>query len=67
MNKCNANMSKLTKNYTVRFNDEQVNTLSILQNHNICIAKFITQAISEKIKRDWKQIKEQKQKVLIPF
>ena len=66
-NKRNANMAKLTNNYTIRFTDEQINSLNKLKDYDVNVSKFIRLAIAEKIKRDWKQIKEKKQRVKLPF
>ena len=66
-NKCNAKMTKLTNNYTIRFSDEQINSLKKLKDYDVNVSKFIRLAISEKIKRDCKQIKENKQRVKLPF
>ena len=60
-------MAKLTNNYTIRFSDEQINSLNKLKNYDVNISQFIRIAISEKIKRDWKQIKEKKERVKLPF
>lgn len=60
-------MAKLTNNYTIRFSDEQLNSLEKLKNYDVNISQFIRLAIAEKIKRDWKQIKENKQRVKLPF
>ena len=60
-------MAKLTNNYTIRFSDEQLNSLEKLKNYDVNISQFIRIAISEKIKRDWKQIKEKKERVKLPF
>ena len=60
-------MAKLTNNYTIRFSDEQINSLNKLKDYDVNISKFIRLAIAEKIKRDWKQIKEEKQRVKLPF
>ena len=60
-------MAKLTNNYTIRFSDEQINSLNKLKDYDVNISQFIRIAISEKIKRDWKQIKEEKQRVKLPF
>ena len=60
-------MTKLTNNYTIRFSDEQINSLNKLKDYDVNVSKFIRLAISEKIKRDWKQIKEEKQRVKLPF
>ena len=66
-NKCNAKMAKLTNNYTIRFSDEQITSLKKLKDYDVNISQFIRLAISEKIKRDWKQIKEKKERVKLPF
>ena len=60
-------MTKLTNNYTIRFSDEQINSLNKLKDYDVNVSKFIRLAIAEKIKRDWKQIKEEKQRVKTPF
>ena len=60
-------MAKLTNNYTIRFSDEQINSLNKLKDYDVNVSKFIRIAIAEKIKRDWKQIKEEKQLVKLPF
>ena len=60
-------MAKLTNNYTIRFSDEQINSLNKLKDYDVNVSKFIRLAIAEKIKRDWKQIKEKKQRVKLPF
>ena len=40
--------------------EEQANTLAILKEYDVNVSQFIRQAIKEKIKRDWKHIKESK-------
>ena len=60
-------MAKLTNNYTIRFSKQQSESLQKLKDYDVDISKFIRLAISEKIKRDWKQIKENKQRVKLPF
>ena len=60
-------MAKLTNNYTIRFSDEQINSLNKLKDYDVNVSQFIRLAIAEKIKKDWKQIKEEKQRVKLPF
>ena len=60
-------MAKLTNNYTIRFTDKQIDSLQKLKEYDVNISKFIRIAISEKIKRDWKSIKEKKERVKLPF
>ena len=60
-------MKKYTKIHTIRFSEKQVESLDKLKNYNVNISKFIRLAIKEKIQRDWKKIKESKNKINIPF
>lgn len=39
----------------------QAKSLSVLKDYNVNVSQFIRQAIKEKIKRDWKNIKESKE------
>ena len=65
--KCNTNMTKYTVIHTIRFTDKQAESLQKLKDYNVNVSQFIRQAIAEKIKRDWKQIKEKKERVKLPF
>ena len=60
-----TNEHKNTHILTVRINPIQKNSLDILKSYNVDVSQFIRQAIKEKIKRDWKEIKEPKEKT--PF
>lgn len=60
-------MTKLTEIYTIRFSKQQAESLQKLKDYDVNISQFIRLAIAEKIKRDWKQIKEEKQLVKTPF
>ena len=60
-------MAKLTNNYTIRFSDEQINSLNKLKDYDVNVSKFIRLTITEKIKKDWKQIKQQQEQVKLPF
>ena len=60
-------MSKYTVIQTIRFSSQQAESLQKLKDYDVNISQFIRIAISEKIKRDWKQIKENKQRVKLPF
>lgn len=60
-------MKQLTKSKTIRFTETQMNSLSILENYNINVNRFIREAIKEKLQRDWKSIKEKKNKEYCPF
>ena len=60
-------MNKYTVIHTIRFSKQQAESLHKLKEYDVNISQFIRIAISEKIKRDWKQIKEKKQRVKLPF
>ena len=58
---------KLTNIHKVRLNDIQSNSLKVLKSYDVNIGKFIRDAIKEKIQREWKSIKEKKERVNCPF
>ena len=51
----------------IGFTKQQQNALKTLEKYGVNVNQFIRQAINEKIKREWKQIKQKKEKVKIPF
>ena len=60
-------MRQLTKSKTIRFTEQQINSLNILQNYGVNVNQFIRLAIKEKLQKDWKEIKEIKEKIKYPF
>ena len=60
-------MNKYTVIHTIRFSVQEAESLQKLKDFDVNVSQFIRLAISEKIKRDWKQIKEEKQRVKHPF
>lgn len=54
-------MSKLTEIYSFRITKNQWATLQVLDTYGVNVSQFIRNAISEKIKRDWKLIKLRKE------
>jgi len=46
---------------------QQKRAFEVLEEHGVNVNKFIRQAISEKIKSDWSQIKEKAIKQHCPF
>ena len=60
-------MMKKTVIHKVRLSENQANSLNILKSYNVNISQFIRQAIKEKLQRDWKSIKQNKQKTKCPF
>jgi hypothetical protein len=58
---------KLTNSKTIRFTKQQYSALETLESYNVNVSHFIRLAIKEKIQRDWKGIKEKKEKIYCPF
>ena len=60
-------MDKLTEIYTIRFSEKQAESLQKLKDYDVNVSQFIRLAIAEKIKSNWKEIKEKKERVKFPF
>ena len=58
---------KRVNRITIGFNKIQFDSLQKLKEYDINLSQFIRLAIKEKIKRDWKSIKEKKEKIVVPF
>jgi hypothetical protein len=51
-------MSKYTKSKLVKITEEQSDSLKVIESYGINTSQFIRLAIKEKIKRDFKKIKQ---------
>lgn len=60
-------MKQFTESKTFKFSKKQMNAFEKLADYNVNVSQFVRLAISEKIKRDWKVIKEKKERVVLPF
>ena len=60
-------MKQLTKSKTIRFSETQMNSLSILESYGVNVNQFVRLAVKEKLQKDWKSIKEKKEKIICPF
>ena len=60
-------MKQYTERQVTMISKTQSKSLSILKTYNVNISQFIRQAIKEKLQRDWKSIKEEKNKEFCPF
>lgn len=58
---------KKVNRITIGFNKTQFESLQKLKDYDINLSQFIRVALKEKIKRDWKIIKEEKEKIKLPF
>lgn len=46
---------------------KQAESLAILKSYGINVSQFIRASIKDKLQKDWKQIKESKEKIKMPF
>ena len=60
-------MKQFTERHTIMISKKQKESLEILKSYNVNTSQFIRQAIKEKLKREWKSIKEEKNKDYCPF
>ena len=60
-------MQKLEYKKVIGFTKVQKESLQILESYGVNVNHFIRLAVKEKLQRDWKQIKESKQKIKCPF
>lgn len=60
-------MKDKTVRQTIMISESQRKSLEILKSYDVNVSQFIRQAIKEKLQRDWKGIKEKKEKIKIPF
>lgn len=58
---------KLTVRQVIMISEKQAESLAILKQYDVNISQFIRQAIKEKLQREWKTIKEKKERVKLPF
>lgn len=52
---------------TFRISADQWATLKVLDCYGVNVSQFIRNAITEKINRDWKEIKAKQEKEKLPF
>lgn len=60
-------MQLLKYKKVIGFTETQKKAFETLEDYGVNVNHFIRLAISDKLKRDWKQIKEQKEKIKLPF
>lgn len=60
-------MKQFTVRQVIMISEKQAESLSILKKYNVNVSQFIRQAIKEKIKSDWKEIKERENREKLPF
>lgn len=62
-----AKIQQYTESKTIKLTKQQVCSLNLLKSYNVDVSRFIRDAIAEKIKRDWKIIKENRDNSKVPF
>lgn len=60
-------MKNYTKTKVIRVSETQLNTLQKMKVYNVDVGKFIRDAISEKIKREYKDLLPKTKKEYCPF
>lgn len=60
-------MQNYNKTKVIRISETQLVTLQKMKSYNIDVGKFIREAISEKIKREYKDLLPKPKKVFVPF
>lgn len=60
-------MQKLEYKKVIGFTKVQQEAFKTLESYGINVNHFIRIAIKEKLQKDWKQIKESKEKIKMPF
>lgn len=60
-------MKLLVYKKVIGFTKYQQNSLEILESYGVNVNQFIRLAVKDKLKRDWKTIKESKEKIKCPF
>ena len=60
-------MQNYTKTKVIRISETQLSTLQKMKSYNVDVGEFIRQAISEKIKREYKDLLPKPKKEHTPF
>jgi hypothetical protein len=60
-------MKQYTQTKVIRISETQHNTLVKMKSYNVDVGKFIRDAISEKIKREYQNLTPKKETIKCPF
>lgn len=60
-------MKLLVYKKVIGFTKQQKEAFETLESYNVNVNQFIRQAIKEKLQKEWKQIKEEKERIKLPF
>ncbi len=59
--------SQLVYKKVISFTKQQKESLQTLESYGVNVNQFIRSAVKDKLAKDWKGIKEQKERVKYPF
>lgn len=60
-------MERLVYKKVIGFTEQQKKAFEALEKYDVNVNQFIRQSVKEKLKRDWKSIKDKKEIVKLPF
>jgi len=60
-------MKQLVYKKLIGFTETQRQAFETLEKYDVNVNRFIRDAVKEKIRRDWKSIKEKKERIKLPF
>lgn len=60
-------MELLEYKKVIGFTKSQQNAFKTLESYGVNVNQFIRLAVKEKLQKDWKTIKEKKEKIICPF
>lgn len=60
-------MKRLVYKKLIGFTETQRQAFETLEKYDVNMNRFVRDAVKEKLKRDWKQIKEKKERIKLPF
>jgi hypothetical protein len=60
-------MQKLSYKKVIGFTKQQQEAFKTLEEYGVNVNQFVRASVKEKLKRDWKSIKEKKELVKMPF
>ena len=60
-------MQKLSYKKVIGFTKQQQEAFKTLEEYGVNVNQFVRASVKEKLKRDWKSIKEKKERIKYPF
>ena len=60
-------MQKLSYKKVIGFTKQQQEAFKSLEEYGVNVNQFVRASVKEKLKRDWKSIKEKKERIKYPF